>query len=434
MVAARLHFATAFHTIGLVNAGKAPTSSPIRTLGWAAYLATSWTWCIGMFLPILLMRDFGPGAWWVFAIPNVIGAAAMGFVLSRQGHSEQLVQAHRPAMRVFSLVTIVFQATFFLLVVFPLVHTANARLAYAPLGIALIAGMFTRGWGALVATVLTTLGVIIAWFALITVPAAAPAPLFPVAELAYLAPVCTFGFLLCPYLDLTFHEARQATTPRSARVAFGLGFGVIFLIAIAFTPFYGSVFASGTFRADPIGLAALLIAMHLATQLVFTINVHATAALKRRADDSITVLIVLGMAIVFSGLNVVFPVGDPPNPGPDRMIWYRMFMSAYGMVFPAYVWLCMIPRGTGPSRAPTLRHWMVLAGACLAASPFYWFGFMDGRWVMLAPGLGIILLARLFVPRSRGSTESGNPPPSGAPVPIPPDPAPSLSVSLEEPR
>ena len=31
-----------------------------------------------MFLPILLIRDFGPAAWFVFAIPNVVGAAVMG--------------------------------------------------------------------------------------------------------------------------------------------------------------------------------------------------------------------------------------------------------------------------------------------------------------------------------------------------------------------
>jgi hypothetical protein len=49
------------------------------TLGWANYLGMSWTWCIGMFLPVLLVRDYGIGAWWIFAIPNVVGAAAMGW-------------------------------------------------------------------------------------------------------------------------------------------------------------------------------------------------------------------------------------------------------------------------------------------------------------------------------------------------------------------
>lgn len=386
-----------------------------------------------MFLPILLIRDFGSAAWWVFAVPNVIGAAAMGFVLARQNHSQSLVAAHRPAMQVFSLITIIFHCIFFFLVIFPVVQVANSRLAYLPLGIAIAAGLFTRGWGSLVVTVLTTICVVIAWFTQISVPAQTTQPLFPVAQLAYLAPVCTFGFLLCPYLDLTFHEARQATTPHAARWAFGLGFGVIFLAAICFTPFYGSIFAAGALRPEPLGLATLLIAMHLATQSIFTISVHATTALRRRADDTITLLIVLGLAILLSGLQMTFPVGDPPNPGPDRMVWYRMFMSAYGLLFPAYVWLCMIPRGGGPSRRPTARHLVVFAVACAAATPFYWLGFMEGRWIMLAPGLAIILLSRLAIPRS-GSAASDTPPQSGAPVPVSNHPQPSLSAAAQEPR
>lgn len=51
-------------------------------LGWAAYLACSWTWCIGMFLPVLLVRDYGVWGFVVFAVPNVVGAGAMGWVLS----------------------------------------------------------------------------------------------------------------------------------------------------------------------------------------------------------------------------------------------------------------------------------------------------------------------------------------------------------------
>ena len=35
----------------------APRSTFLNTIGWGAYLACSWTWCIGMFLPVLLIRD-----------------------------------------------------------------------------------------------------------------------------------------------------------------------------------------------------------------------------------------------------------------------------------------------------------------------------------------------------------------------------------------
>src|SRR6266404_3216610 len=64
-----------------------PTSptrySTLNWLGWAVFLAVSWTWCIGMFLPVLLVRDYGLWGWIVFAVPNMIGAAAMGWVMHR---------------------------------------------------------------------------------------------------------------------------------------------------------------------------------------------------------------------------------------------------------------------------------------------------------------------------------------------------------------
>ncbi len=64
-----------------------------------------------MFLPALLLRDYG---WWgfvVFAVPNVVGAAAMGWVL-RPGASEAILARHRPMCEAFSLATIAFQAYF----------------------------------------------------------------------------------------------------------------------------------------------------------------------------------------------------------------------------------------------------------------------------------------------------------------------------------
>ena len=42
-------------------------------IGWAAFLASSWTWCIGMFLPVLMIRDYGGWGWAVFALPNILG-------------------------------------------------------------------------------------------------------------------------------------------------------------------------------------------------------------------------------------------------------------------------------------------------------------------------------------------------------------------------
>src|SRR6516165_1703113 len=86
--------------------------SPARTLSWAALLAASWTWCIGMFLPVLLVRDYGLMGWVVFAVPNVIGAAAMGWVLRDAQASRRVVGRHAEAAGLFSLGTIAFQVFF----------------------------------------------------------------------------------------------------------------------------------------------------------------------------------------------------------------------------------------------------------------------------------------------------------------------------------
>src|ERR1051325_2490171 len=84
----------------------------LKSLLWAFFLACSWTWCIGMFLPVLLVRNWGIGAWFVFAIPNVIGAAAMGFVMRSRQQSEDILINHRMAVAVFSLITIAFHIYF----------------------------------------------------------------------------------------------------------------------------------------------------------------------------------------------------------------------------------------------------------------------------------------------------------------------------------
>src|ERR1700677_654567 len=84
----------------------------LRTLSWAVYLGCSWTWCIGMFLPVILVSEFGNVAWFVFAIPNVIGAAAMGWTLAKPGSSERIVAEHRAACVAFSAVTFAFHLFF----------------------------------------------------------------------------------------------------------------------------------------------------------------------------------------------------------------------------------------------------------------------------------------------------------------------------------
>jgi len=71
-------------------------------------------------------------------------------------------------------------------------------------------------------------------------------------------------------------------------------------------------------------------------------------------------------------------------------------MGFYGLVFPAYVWLCMIP-GRGRLE-PTRWQLLVFALAVLIALPMFWMGFIQRQLIWLLPGVAIVLLARVMIP------------------------------------
>ena len=71
------------------------TRGPLAAVLWGAFLGCSWTWVIGMILPALLLRDYGLYGWFVFAVPNVLGAALIGLVLFRPQWSVNIVRNHR---------------------------------------------------------------------------------------------------------------------------------------------------------------------------------------------------------------------------------------------------------------------------------------------------------------------------------------------------
>jgi hypothetical protein len=363
-----------------------------------------------MFLPVLLVRDYGLWGFVVFAVPNVVGAAAMGWVL-RDGASERIVREHRAACAAFSWVTMVFQAYFMLVFLapelFPTLFLGNDApvsdvVRWLPAA-AVVGGMlaFWR-WGGVAAWVLSAFIVshAVGSDGFHVLHAFRPRP----GGLLWLAPVCAFGFALCPYLDLTFHRARRATSAGHARSAFGFGFGVLFLAAILTTLAYSGPAETTALEGGPAWTGALPLMAYVLLQLMYTIGVHADAVAERRSPRSpMAVIFMILAGVLASPLMYAAKVWGPSLSfgGLDpREVIYRLFMSFYGLVFPAYVWLCMIPTpdahsgAAGPRGRLKLR---VLAAAVALAAPFYWMGFIERREWWLAPGLGVVLLARLLV-------------------------------------
>ena len=89
----------------------------------------------------------------------------------------------------------------------------------------------------------------------------------------------------------------------------------------------------------------------------------------------------------------------PPYHGMDAGEFvYRLFMVFYGLLFPAYVWVCIIPRRGGtPGVTPAKLRAMLLG--VLVAAPMYWMGFIEQQLVWLVPGVAAVLMSRFTVPR-----------------------------------
>lgn len=365
-----------------------------------------------MFLPVLLVRDFGLWGYIIFAVPNVLGAAAMGWVLNSES-SRRVAERHRMACAAFSLVTIAFQLYFFAVLRGPLSELGGGPtrrwqefpvlLALAVVSVLAVSG--PRAAGVVIWTISAALLGVVLWR---LGPPELPSPgALPAADLLFLAPVCAFGFLLCPYLDLTFHRARQAAG-KAGPLAFGFGFGVLFFAMILGTLLYFQP-ALSWMRAPAVTdkIAFVAIVAHILLQLTVTCVYHAESfdvAFRRLRSARVWGVVVAAGLVIVALLAVRLPVLDTDLS--PREVMYRLFMSFYGLLFPAYVWLCMIPtRGQREIALPNSRKLAVFAAACLVAAPFYWMGFIERQGVWLAPGLGVVLLARLFV-RSAESASS----------------------------
>jgi len=402
--------------------GRAGRGSP---LGWALYLGVSWTWCIGMFLPVLLLRDYGLWGFIVFAVPNVVGAAAMGWTLRDAAASRRFVERNREAVYLFGMITVAFHAFWLTwLATWILRSTGQTFSGAVPaiVGALVLSAVLTRDSSARarVAAGVVWLGSIALLAALLLtwnegVMQPLSSSFFPTTDdqmsrLIGLAPVCLFGFAFCPYLDATFHRARQGTTPAGGRLAFTLGFGVVFASMIALTLVYAGPLVevfNGPVGPDIIWAkwAAVALMIHFAVQLVFTVKVHMHAA--NEIEPAIAQswsgpgrsLPLIGAVLAVLTLFIAGPFFGMTS----GELGYRCFIAAYGLVLPAYVWICAIPTRDGHSGIHGPRGQLklrLLIAAVVIATPMYFVGYIQLTEWWLLPGLAVLLLARVPAMRS----------------------------------
>jgi hypothetical protein len=355
-----------------------------------------------MFLPALLMRDMGWPGFLIFAFPNVIGAAAMGWTIKSGNGSVRFVEKHAEAIWWFSAVTLAFHAFWllwllqFVLALFELsgisfaVVVAGAVFLFMAAGRDLRAGRIS---GLSFGVLALSLCVLAASFFVAEAgePRLSPSLLGRTAPL-WMLPVMIHGFLLCPYLDITFHHARQKLDSRNGgRLGFTIGFVAFFSFMIILTTRYaGAVIGvlEGT-AAGPIApqWIAVGILAHILFQWVFTVRVHLNRIQTLPAGGSRQKYLV-GIMLFAALLGLLGPrLPAYAGLGGGELV-YRGFMSAYGLVFPTYVlYRCVMARG---NRRPVSLG--VMWASIALASPLFWFGFMGREPVWLIPGMAVLII------------------------------------------
>ena len=400
-----------------MSAGDSPTRSlaagPVAALAWALYLAAAWTWVIGMFLPVLLVRDFGDPGWWVFAVPNVIGAAAVGFVWRNAAASDLAVARHRHAMLAFSGATLLLHGLVIGAWLTPLFGWPWAVGAILVASLVELAAERRRA--AVACGVVVTL-VSLAAFAYWQKDARLWGLDPPVGDrlthrdLLLAAPAIGLGFLLCPHLDLTLQRARRHTTPRTGRLAFALGFGVFFLAMIAFSLMYAPLLRSlfsprRVFHLVPPLLIPL--AIHVTGQAGLTAGLH-LREMKRHAGHRgrliAWLMVGLGLAMGITVLPGDAAGVESSGIGVDEAA-YRVVLLLYGLAFPVYVLLMMSPL----RRRGSVRYrGIVSATAIVTASPMAALGFLTESTIWLLGVYGVVLAAAAAVWWSPPPSASGD--------------------------
>ena len=292
----------------------------LKTIGWGLYLASSWTWCIGMFLPVVLLHRYGWQGFLMFVIPNIIGCAAFGYVIKTPEKSKSLVEKYGKAMVLFSIATVAFHV-FFISMILQMhsLDTYNPPFALIAIVIAGTIAIFPKyGWIIFGSSCwIVSLGIGLTFLPFdIQIEATKPWQ-----DVYWLLPITTFGFLLCPYLDPTFHRALQESPSKHS---FGI-FGIAFAMMIGVTCLYQNVILTAL---------PLVLLIHLGIQSIFTISTHIAegdriCGKRKRGVYAALMLIAVSIAFFIARTNK----GDVALHIED----YLRFFVFYGLIFPGIV-------------------------------------------------------------------------------------------------
>ncbi len=283
-----------------------------------------------MFLPIILIDRYGWAGFFMFAVPNVVGCTAFGYVLRTPKRSQELVEKYRGALASFAVITIAFHAFFLAIVARYFISDIPSWWMIALPALVLLSGSLlsllpNRMWPILATAVwLLSVGIGISfWPGAIDVEASQT---HPWQDVVWLLPITTFGFFLCPYLDPTFHRALQSSPSKHS---FGV-FGLTFTVMIGLTCMYRDAMLAGL---------SVLILVHIFSQATFTVGTHIREGWlceikNRRALFVVGAIFACAIAITIAHRSHESLLGMTDD--------YLRFFVFYGLVFPglvaAFIW------------------------------------------------------------------------------------------------
>lgn len=361
-----------------------------------------------MFLPVYLARDFGAWSFLVFAIPNILGAAAVPFLLQSPESTRAFILAHHGAVRAFALATILFHIVF-LSAFMPSGHLwLDVGIGAVTATTALATSLFSRRAASIAAVAIWALSLAFGLAAHLTAPAGHQFSIPPVRgdfgipALLMAAPAVTLGFLLCPLLDGTFLATREFHGRATNRI-FLIAFFLLFPALILLTLGYGG-------RIIRAGSISWWTYAHFAVQSGFTIGVHIWAlrwlhrtrlAGPRTPEPaplrwSARVLLAITGA-AFGAAMFVQAFGIAPNIHTSaNRFGYDLMLSLYGLVFPAYLIAIAVPPALG--RRPSA---LVLLAVLAVAAPLYWIGSIQRGYWAIPIAVVLVLAAPFLSPRAR---------------------------------
>lgn len=367
----------------------------IKQLGWAFYLACSWTWCIGMFLPVILQNDFGYGAWALFIIFNIVGATAFSYVIANRKKSVNFINNHYFACVFFSLATILFQL-FFIGWVSSYLVTAELFAAVCVLALLLLGARYIGlNTTAVIVWVLSIL--MLSCYAWLT-------PELKLIEqltsevvkikltVLFALPLLALGFLLCPYLDLTFHQVVQDdhdNTRSGNRFSFLVGFPLLFGALMLFSLMYTGTAKQMLVTPRQLEASSFLIKIlffYFLIQTGFTIIAHVNQLQHK--------IIPAYKLLVYSSAALALAVGFFCQPIVNEIV-YRCFMSFYGIIAPAYVWMRVFNKHYIPTNKLVIY---ILLALLLAAIPMF---LAAPQYYYLYLCAVLVVVAAPFLPTSR---------------------------------